>query len=58
LLSDPHDPFNRQPLSIEDVIEATELRGKINEWRQEMKLKAQAAKAGEGQSEKMDTTDG
>lgn len=58
LLSDPHDPFNRQPLKIEDVIEATELREKINEWRQEAKLKAKAAKAAEAESEKMDTTEG
>lgn len=33
LLSDNHDPFNRQPLKIEDVIPNTELKGKIADWR-------------------------
>lgn len=35
LLSDQHDPFNRQPLSIEDVIQNTELKQKIMNWRLE-----------------------
>ncbi|KAL9058556.1 MAG: hypothetical protein Q9162_001711 [Coniocarpon cinnabarinum] len=35
LLSDPHDPFNRAPLKIEDVREDTELKQKIDEWRKE-----------------------
>ena len=33
LLSDPHDPFNRTPLKIEDVISNTELKEKIDAFR-------------------------
>lgn len=40
LLSDPNDPFIRQPLKIEDVIELPELKGKILRWKQEAKAKA------------------
>jgi ubiquitin conjugation factor E4 B len=33
LLSDPHDPFNRAPLSIEDVIPNDALRDEIQKWK-------------------------
>ena len=33
LLSDNHDPFNRQPLKIEDVIPNVDLKAKITAWR-------------------------
>ena len=33
LLSDNHDPFNRQPLKIEDVIPNVELKEKIAAWK-------------------------
>jgi ubiquitin conjugation factor E4 B len=33
LLSDTHDPFNRQPLKIEDVVPNVELKAKIMAWR-------------------------
>lgn len=33
LLSDPCDPFNRQPLKIEDCIELPELKAQIEEWK-------------------------
>ena len=33
LLNDPMDPFNRQPLSIDDVVSATELKNKIEAWK-------------------------
>ncbi|KAG9190498.1 ubiquitin conjugation factor E4 B [Alternaria panax] len=33
LLSDPHDPFNRTPLKIEDVIHNDELREEIQNWK-------------------------
>ncbi|KAJ3156245.1 hypothetical protein HDU86_004009 [Geranomyces michiganensis] len=33
LLSDPHDPFNRQPLKIEDVVPNDDLRIRIEEWK-------------------------
>ncbi|KAH8821209.1 ubiquitin elongating factor core-domain-containing protein [Xylogone sp. PMI_703] len=44
LLSDPHDPFNRQPMKIEDVIENTELKEEIMRWKEAKKLEAQKAK--------------
>lgn len=53
LLSDPHDPYNRTPLKIEDVIPAIELKAKIDEWRNAMRAKAKASR-----TEKMDTTEG
>lgn len=34
LLSDSHDPFNRQPLKIEDVVPNVELKAKIAAWRE------------------------
>ncbi|KAF2677222.1 ubiquitin conjugation factor E4 [Lentithecium fluviatile CBS 122367] len=33
LLSDPHDPFNRVPLSIDDVITNDALREEIQKWK-------------------------
>lgn len=33
LLSDSTDPFNRVPLKLEDVIEDTDLKEKINQWK-------------------------
>lgn len=35
LLNDPTDPFNRQPMSIDDVKPATELKEKMDKWLQE-----------------------
>ncbi|KAJ5907758.1 hypothetical protein N7495_000440 [Penicillium taxi] len=35
LLSDPHDPFNREPLKIEDVIPDTSLKAKIEAFKAE-----------------------
>ena len=39
LLSDPNDPFNRTPLKIEDVIPDTELKGRIEAFKNEGKKK-------------------
>ncbi|KAF1835084.1 ubiquitin conjugation factor E4 [Decorospora gaudefroyi] len=33
LLSDPHDPFNRTPLKIEDVVTNVQLRDEIQAWK-------------------------
>ena len=33
LLSDPIDPFNRQPLQMSDVVPQIELRDEIIAWR-------------------------
>lgn len=35
LLSDPKDPFTRQPMTIADVIPDTELKAKIEKWKEE-----------------------
>jgi len=37
LLSDPTDPFNRQPMSIEDVVPNTELKERIQKFKDERK---------------------
>lgn len=42
LLSDPKDPFTRQPMTIDDAVPEDELRAKIQAWREE---KVGAAKA-------------
>lgn len=43
LLNDPTDPFNRKPLSIDDVIPAEELKQKMKVWLDAKKLaKAQS----------------
>ncbi|KJR83983.1 ubiquitin conjugation factor E4 B [Sporothrix schenckii 1099-18] len=33
LLSDPKDPFTRQPMTADDVVPATELKEKIDAWK-------------------------
>ncbi|KAF2127424.1 ubiquitin conjugation factor E4 [Dothidotthia symphoricarpi CBS 119687] len=57
LLSDPHDPFNRTPLKIEDVIPNEQLREEIQTWKAnllaEKMAERKAASAGEGS---MDTS--
>jgi ubiquitin conjugation factor E4 B len=32
VLSDPTDPFNKQPLSMEQVVPNTELKAQIDAW--------------------------
>ena len=39
LLSDQSDPFNRSPLTMEDVLPDNHLREKIQQWLAEMKKK-------------------
>lgn len=62
LLSDAHDPFNRMPLRIEDVIPLPELKEKIQEWKARTLAKkvaqrraAKEEESGEG-GEPMDTS--
>lgn len=50
LLSDPKDPYTRQPMTIEDVVPDDGLRERIERWKAERR----AEKAGEA----MDTTEG
>ncbi|XP_044723898.1 ubiquitin elongating factor core domain-containing protein [Hirsutella rhossiliensis] len=54
LLSDPKDPFTRQPMTVDDAIPQTELKGRIEKWREE---KVAAAKARLAQ-DAMDTSEG
>lgn len=56
LLSDPHDPFNRAPLKIEDVIPNTELKQKIESFKAEKKAAKQAERAQAAGGEPMDTS--
>lgn len=55
LLSDPKDPFTRQPMTIDDVVPMVELREKIEAWKQE-RLAAARAKSDNGGGDAMDTS--
>jgi ubiquitin conjugation factor E4 B len=52
LLSDPKDPYTRQPMTIDDVVPDDALRERIERWKDERRAKARAAVA-----EAMDTTE-
>ncbi|KAL4809015.1 ubiquitin elongating factor core-domain-containing protein [Aspergillus unguis] len=56
LLSDPHDPFNRVPLTMEDVTPDTELKAKIEEFKRSKIAERRAQR--EQASEAMDTSTG
>jgi ubiquitin conjugation factor E4 B len=58
LLSDPHDPFNRTPLKIEDVIPNDELRDEIQNWKANILAQkmAERSAAAASASEPMDTS--
>jgi ubiquitin conjugation factor E4 B len=45
LLSDPHDPFNRTPLKIEDVIPNDLLREEIQTWKANLLAKKMAERS-------------
>ena len=53
LLSDPNDPFNREPLKIEQVIPNSELKEQIENFKAEKKKEKQVARMGH---EAMDTS--
>lgn len=55
LLSDPKDPFTRQPMTIEDVTPQVELKERIEAW---MEGKVQAAKLKLQGGDAMDTEEG
>ncbi|KAF7288510.1 U-box domain-containing protein [Mycena chlorophos] len=52
LLSDSKDPFNRQPLAIEQIVPEPELKARIEAWVAEQRKRKQEAAA----SNAMDTT--
>lgn len=58
LLSDPTDPFNRVPLKIEDVLDATEKKQEIMAFIASKKGAAATASLETGDSNAMDTTAG
>lgn len=47
LLSDPKDPFTRQPMTIDDAVPATDLKEKIDAWKAD-RVAAALAKNKEG----------
>jgi ubiquitin conjugation factor E4 B len=54
LLSDPKDPYTRQPMVIEDVVPDVALKERIEGWKAERRAVARARAAG---PEVMDTTE-
>ncbi|RDW57967.1 ubiquitin-ubiquitin ligase UFD2 [Aspergillus mulundensis] len=56
LLSDPHDPFNRVPLKMEDVTPDTELKAKIEEFKRQKT--AERRQGQQAQADPMDTSTG
>ncbi|KAF1928714.1 ubiquitin conjugation factor E4 [Didymella exigua CBS 183.55] len=56
LLSDPHDPFNRSPLKIEDVIPNDLLRDEILAWKADVLAKKRAERSVAAEGETMDTS--
>jgi ubiquitin conjugation factor E4 B len=56
LLSDPHDPFNRTPLKIEDVIPNDSLRDEILTWKADVLAKKRAERSAAASDETMDTS--
>lgn len=56
LLSDPHDPFNRVPLKMEDVIPDTELQAKITTFKTQRLSERRQARE-QSAAEQMDTTE-
>jgi ubiquitin conjugation factor E4 B len=54
LLSDPKDPYTRQPMVIEDVVPDVALKERIEGWKAERRAAARARAAG---AELMDTTE-
>ncbi|KAH5137500.1 peptidylprolyl isomerase [Parastagonospora nodorum] len=57
LLSDPHDPFNRTPLKLEDVIPNDALRDEIANWKaNRLAQKIEERRVAEAGGEPMDTS--
>jgi ubiquitin conjugation factor E4 B len=46
LLSDPTDPFNRAPLTVEDLVPDVELKAEIEAWIAERKNEVNAGSSG------------
>ncbi|KAF2794725.1 hypothetical protein K505DRAFT_374422 [Melanomma pulvis-pyrius CBS 109.77] len=56
LLSDPNDPFNRVPLTIEQVVPNTALKEKIQAWKAGKRAEKLAERAAASGVEPMDTS--
>ncbi|GAA6034754.1 hypothetical protein JCM8097_001153 [Rhodosporidiobolus ruineniae] len=48
-LSDPTDPFNRQPLKWEDITDAVDVKKQIEEWREERRRRKAERAVGDAQ---------
>ncbi len=38
LLSDMHDPFNRQPLTLDECLPDLEMKNRIEQWKKRLDL--------------------
>jgi len=56
LLSDPHDPFNRTPLKIEDVVPNQKLQEEIQQWKANLLAQKMAERKKERGGDAMDTS--
>jgi ubiquitin conjugation factor E4 B len=56
LLSDPHDPFNRTPLKIEDVVPNQKLQEEIQQWKANLLAQKMAERKKESGGDAMDTS--
>jgi ubiquitin conjugation factor E4 B len=56
LLSDPHDPFNRMPLSLDQVIPNDSLREEIQKWKADRLAMKMAERQAANVGEPMDTS--
>jgi ubiquitin conjugation factor E4 B len=56
LLANPLDPFTRQPMTINDVVPADELRQKVEAWKAE-RIAAVKAEARNQSGDAMDTSE-
>ncbi|KAF1849592.1 ubiquitin fusion degradation protein-like protein UfdB [Cucurbitaria berberidis CBS 394.84] len=56
LLSDPHDPFNRTPLTIDDVIPNTQLQEEIQSWKANLLAQKMAERKAAAAGDAMDTS--
>ncbi|KAM3525732.1 hypothetical protein NHJ13051_003818 [Beauveria bassiana] len=58
LLSDPKDPFTRQPMTVDDAVPQPDLKAKIEQWREEKMQEARNKLAAAAvEAEAMDTTE-
>lgn len=57
LLSDPKDPYTRQPMTVDDVVPAVDLRQEIEKWKAE-RTAARNSRVTDAVADSMDMTEG